>query len=134
MPPIMLAHDVRCRCWWYGSRGGTFPPVFHCILFLCDRWQQGGSLTKWCLTWKCIWIKRGGTELLHAEKMALIDIHWWSLSVYGDQTVDVSTVRWWVVHFSSAVCNVKNKMHSRQPCTAVTQWNQECLYQLISMN
>jgi len=23
------------------------------------------------------------------------------LNVYGDQTVDVSTVRWWVVHFSS---------------------------------
>jgi len=40
-------------CWWYDSRGQTSSPIFHCMLLLCDRWQQRGSLTQWCLTWKC---------------------------------------------------------------------------------
>ena len=52
---ITLAHDGRCRHWRYGSWGWTFPPIFHYIFLLCDRWQQGGSLTEWCLTWKCLW-------------------------------------------------------------------------------
>ena len=38
---------------------------------------------------------------LHVEKMAFTDIHQSLLNVYGDQTVGVSTVRRWVVHFSS---------------------------------
>jgi hypothetical protein len=25
---IMLAHDVRGGCWWYGNRSWTFPPIF----------------------------------------------------------------------------------------------------------
>jgi len=49
------------------------------------------------------------TEVLHAEKMALTDTHQHLLNVYGDQTVDVSTVRQWVVHFSSVNSNVKDK-------------------------
>ena len=37
------------------------------------------------------------TEFLHVDKMVLlIKIH-----IYEVQTVDVSTVRWWVVHFTS---------------------------------
>jgi hypothetical protein len=24
----VLALDIRDGCWWYGSRGWTFPPVF----------------------------------------------------------------------------------------------------------
>ena len=40
-------------------------------------------------------------EFLPEEKMAHSDIHRCLLNVYGDQNVDVSTVRWWVVHFSS---------------------------------
>ena len=35
------------------------------------------------------------------KKMAPTDIHLCLLNGYGDQTVDVSTVMWWVVHFSS---------------------------------
>jgi len=49
--------DIRGGCWWYGSRGWAFPPIFHYMLFLCDRWQQRGRLTKWHLTWKCGWSK-----------------------------------------------------------------------------
>jgi len=33
--------------------------------------------------------------------MAPTDIHYHFLKVYGDPTVDVSTVKQWVVHFSS---------------------------------
>jgi len=54
---ITLAHSIRGRCWWYDSRGWTFPPVFHYILLPHDRWQQRSSMTKWCLTWKCLWSK-----------------------------------------------------------------------------
>ena len=39
--------------------------------------------------------QRCGTEFTHAEKMASTDIHRCLLNVYGDQIVDVSTVRWW---------------------------------------
>jgi len=38
---------------------------------------------------------------LRAEKMAPTDIHQCLLDVYGDQHVDVSAVRQWVVYFSS---------------------------------
>ena len=38
---IMLAHNFRGRCWWYGSRDWSLPPTFHYI----NRWQQKGSLT-----------------------------------------------------------------------------------------
>jgi len=46
--------------------------------------------------------QKSGTEFLHAEKVAPSDINWCLLNIYGDQTVDVSTVRQWVsVHFSN---------------------------------
>ena len=45
------------------------------------------------------------TEFLHAKNMAPIDIHQYLLNVSGNQTVDVSTVRWWVVSFSSGNSN-----------------------------
>jgi len=41
--------------------------------------------------------KRGITEFLHVEKIASADIHQHLLNIYGDQTVAVSAVRWWVV-------------------------------------
>ena len=44
--------------------------------------------------------QRCGTEYLHAEKVAPIDIHQCLLNVYGHQPVNVSTARWWVLRFS----------------------------------
>jgi hypothetical protein len=41
------------------------------------------------------------------------------LSVYRDQTVDVSKARRWVVRFSSGDSDVRDRPHSGQPCTAV---------------
>jgi len=80
-----------------------------------------------------VWMKqRGAPEFLHAEKMSPIDIHQYLLNVYGDQRVDVSTVKWWAVCFSNG--NVKDKPCSGQPCTAVTPQNEECLDQLIHVN
>ena len=40
-------------------------------------------------------------EFLHVEKMAPIGIYRYLLNVYGVRTVDVGTVKWWVVCFSS---------------------------------
>jgi len=68
------------------------------------------------------------------KKIAPSDIHRRLLNIYGDQTVDVSTVRRWVARFSSGDSDVKDKPRSGRPCTAVTRQNEECLDQLIHMN
>jgi len=78
--------------------------------------------------------QRCGIEFLHAEKMASTDIHQCLLNVCGDQPVDVSTVRQWVVDFSSGDSDVKDKPHSGQPCRAVAPQNEECVNQLIHTN
>jgi len=39
------------------------------------------------------------------KKMAPVGIHQCLLNVYGDQAVDVSTVRWWVLRFSNGKSN-----------------------------
>jgi hypothetical protein len=73
----------------------------------------------------CNWIPPCG-------KNAPNDIHRRLLNVYGDLRVYVSTVRQWMVRFSSGNSDVKNKPRSGLPCTAVTPWNEERLDQLIS--
>jgi len=45
--------------------------------------------------------QRCAIEFLRVEKNAPSDIHQYLLNVYEDQTADVSTVRWWVINFSS---------------------------------
>ena len=54
-------------------------------------------------------------EFFHAEKIAPIDIHWCLLHVYGNQIVDVSTVKWWMVCFRSGDGHVKGKPQSGRP-------------------
>jgi hypothetical protein len=71
------------------------------------------------------------TEFLHAGKVARSDIYRRLLNVYGDQTVNVSTVRRWVVRFSSGDSDVKDKPRSGRPSTAVTPRNYK-LYLLYS--
>jgi len=78
--------------------------------------------------------QRCGTEFLCMQKMAATDIPWHLLNVYGDQPATVSTVRQWVVRFCSGNSDVKDKQHSRQPCTAVTPQNEDSLYQLTCTN
>ena len=67
-----------------------------------------------CMKWECV------TEFLHVEKMAPTDIHWCLLNVCRDQTVDVSTVRLWVVRFSIGNSDMKDKPWSGQPHISVT--------------
>ena len=76
---IMLAHNVRRGCWWYGSRGWTFPPISHYILLPWNRWQQKGSLTKWHLTWKGVWSKGVSLNSSMQRKWVPIDVCWWLL-------------------------------------------------------
>jgi len=60
--------------------------------------------------------QRCGIEFLHAEKIALIDIHRHLLNVYGDQTVDVSAVRQGMVHFSNARSLPLVQIFMSMPC------------------
>jgi len=59
--------------------------------------------------------QRCGTEFLRAGKVAPIDIHWHLLYIHGDQPVGGSTVRWWLVHFSS--------VDSVTLCTSPGRWH-----------
>ena len=57
----------------------------------CDKWQQRGSLTvtpdmEVCMKGRCV------VKFLREENIASIGIHRYLLNVYGDQSVDVSTV------------------------------------------
>jgi len=82
---------------------------------------EGQSDMEVCMKQRCV------IEFLHAEKIAPNDIHRRLLNIYGDQTVHVSTVRWWVARFSSGDSDVKDKPRSGWPCTAVTPRNEERL-------
>ncbi|KAG8237349.1 hypothetical protein J437_LFUL017327 [Ladona fulva] len=68
--------------------------------------------------------QRCAIEFLTVEEIAPIKIHQHFLKVYGDDTIDVSNVRQWVV-----------KMHDKprpgRPCKAVIPHNEERLDQLI---
>ena len=71
---------------------------------------------------------------MRGKKTVPNDIHRRLLNVYGDETVDVSTVRWWVVRFSSGDSEVKDKPRSGRPCTVVTPRNEERLDQFTRVN
>jgi len=92
---ITLVHNARGRCWQYGNRGWTFPPIFHYILLPCDRWQQRGTVTEWHLIWECVWSE--GMELNSSmqKKMAPTDICWCLLNISADQTVDGAFRQQW---------------------------------------
>lgn len=76
---IKLSHYISSRYWWHGSRCWTFLPITH-FLFVGWLWQQlSGSLTKWCLTWKCI-----------SRCVSFIDTCWTFMQA---KTVNVSIVR-----------------------------------------
>ncbi|PNF17771.1 hypothetical protein B7P43_G06889, partial [Cryptotermes secundus] len=53
------------------------------------------------------------------------------LKVYGDNTVDVSAVRRWVVCFNSGESEVHDKPCPGRPCSATIPHDEQCLDQLI---
>jgi len=137
MPPILL-------CWLTISKAGGGDMAVEV------EPSHQYSITSWCHGSKgAIWQKNG---IWHGrvceakvknwilpckkkkKKKAPIDIHQYLVNIYEDQTVNVITVRKWVVHFSSDDSKVKNKPRSRQQCMAVTPWNEECLSQFICTN
>jgi len=73
-------YSIPCCCSVTdGSRGAVWQNgVWHGSAYEAKGWN---------------WIPAWGKNSTHW--------HWRLLNVYGDQSVDVSTVRWWVVHFSS---------------------------------
>ena len=73
-------------------------------------------------------------EFLHTYKMLLTDIHRCLLNVYRDQKVDVSTVRWWIVDFSSDDSDVKDKPCSRELCRVLGAWHVESCSLLVKMH
>ena len=86
-------------------------------------WQNGiwhGSAYK---SKVCCWIPPCG-------KSCNTDIHWCLLNIYGDQTVELSTVR----HVSAVVTATRKASRILDRCTGVTPWNEECLYQLTHAN
>ena len=97
-----------------GSRGQTFPPVFHFVA-MCQMAAEGQS-EKMASVIEVLMKQRCGIEFLHTEKTAPTDIHQHLQNSYADQTVDVSTVRQWVMHFSSGDSVVKDKPFSGWPC------------------
>ena len=103
----MLARDCKDICWYYDSRGWTFPLIFCGILLLYNRWQQRDSLTErhWheiaCEANVWNWIPPCRKNCAHWHSSVLVN-------VYG-QTVDISTVKvglcgqlkWWCVWSTS---------------------------------
>lgn len=60
-----------------------------------------------------VYIKQMGIiEFLHVETMAPIDFYqcFFFLNVFGDQTVDMSIVSWWLINFSSGANDVYEKV------------------------
>jgi len=98
---ITLAHDVRGGCRWYSSRGWTFPPIFCYILWLCDRWQQRGPLTKWCVTYECGWSKGASLNYSMQKKWCPLTFtnfaeHLWRPnSGFEHSEVMGGTFQWW---------------------------------------
>jgi hypothetical protein len=65
--------------------------------------EQSGKLTH---TMEMRTKLRCVTEFLNAAKITPVEIQRRLLNVYGDQTVDVSTVRRWMMRFSNGVSDV----------------------------
>ena len=105
---ITLAHNIRGRCWWYDSRGWTFPSIFHYSLLLCDRLQQKSSLTEWNLTWERVWSK--GVSLNSSMRKK-----WHPLTFIDTCWVSMETKQWmWAQWGSGGALQQWQQQHERQ--------------------
>ena len=76
-----------------------YPTICCCHVTDSSRgavWQTGVWHGSVCGAKACHWIPP------FRKKMAVIDIHWHLLNIYGGETVGVSTMRQWVVCVSSS--------------------------------
>ena len=73
-------------------------------------------------------------EFLTMEKVPPTEIHRRMQAIYGDQCVDVSTVRCWVRRFKDGElgqADLSDKTRSERPVTASDQLHQDCVGELI---
>ena len=125
---IMLAHDVSSGWWWYGSRGWTFPPIFHSILLPCDRWQQRRRLTVWSLTWECRWSKDVSLNSSTWKKLhplTFTDAYWtfmetkqWISTVRHDGVFQQWQQWQWVTSSGAYECGMQAFVHCWLKCIA----------------
>jgi len=81
--------------------------------------------------------QRAVIEFLTAEKVPPIEIHRRMQAVYGDQCVDVSTVRRWVRRFKDGElgqADLSDKTRSGSPVTASDQVHQDRVEEQIRGN
>ena len=125
MLPVLL-------CWFtmpeadFGGMAVEAEPSQQYSITCCCHVIDGSRGAVWHSgVWHGVQMKqRCATEFFHVEKMAPTDIHWHLQNVYGNQTLDMNTVRQWVVPFSSGDSDMKDKPCSTWPCTAfhTTRW------------
>ena len=75
-----------------------------------------------------------GIEFLNAEEVQPIEIHKRLVNVHGNETVDVSTVRRWVLRFQSGDTDVIDKLRSGRPSTATNEESKARLDKFIKSN
>jgi len=126
MPPILL-YWCTLRQMLADVAVGVEPSHQHSFTFCCHVIAAEGQSDKMAFDIEACLKQKSRDESLHAGKMAPTDIHQHLLNIYGDQTVDITAVRQWAVHFSSDNSNVKEKSCFRQPHTDVTLRNEEQL-------
>ena len=136
MPPILLCWPTKSEAEVGGMASEMESSHQYSTMFCCHVTDDNRrvKLDKMKSDVEVYMKQRFVIEFLHVEKMALITIHLCLLNIYRDQTVNVSTVKQWVLHFSSGNSDVKDEPCSRWPCTAVTPLNEEHLNQLIWAN
>lgn len=69
--------------------------------------------------------QRSLTDFIHAVKTVHTDIYQRFLNIYGQQIVDVRTIRWCVINFGSSENDICNKVHSVPSCKYVNSNNEE---------
>jgi hypothetical protein len=130
MPPILLCWPTTSKANVVDMAVEVEPSRQYSVKFCCRAtddsrgvvWQNGISHGSAYETEVCNWIPPCRKNCIQCL-----------LNVYRDQTMDVSTVMWWVARFSSGD-DVKDKPCSGRPRTTVTPWNEERLDQLIRTN
>lgn len=103
----MLDYKIIGGCCWYNSRDWIFSPIIP--VHFVATWQRG-RLNKRHLT------SAHEVKVWHwsppCRKVAPPNFYLHLLNAYGDQTLDVGTLRWLVVCFREN-SDVKDKSHSR---------------------
>lgn len=95
---IMLSHDSSDRCSWNDLPANI---LLHFVIMqqVAAEAKSGKMAFDMEVLMKQRYLKQRSIKLLHMEKIAPIHVHQCLLNIC--QTVDVKTVRLWVVHFSN---------------------------------